>query len=360
MSEQRTALQVVLSRNWAGTERMVAELSCALRERGWRSLIATTTAAHPRALALYAGVSELHQLPVLPAAALVPALTLLIRRRHVDLVNGHLGNGTAAAIGAATVTRIPALSTVHFVVPRHATSRAAAWKRPAYRQMLRRASAVIAVSEAVRPWVDAICARGGPEVHVVHNGVGCIDADRAPFAGAWPRDPVVVFAGRLNAEKQVHLLIEAMAGVPAPARLRIAGRGAESTTLRILARRLLGARAEFLGFVDDVAALLRSATVLALPSLAEPFGVVALEAMRAGTPVVGFAAGALPEVVVDGETGLLVPGGDVPALAAALRRLMSDVSLAQMLGEAGVRTYESSFTARLMAERTSAVYESLL
>jgi glycosyltransferase involved in cell wall biosynthesis len=354
-----TALQVVLSRELAGTERHVIELARALRERGWRSLVVARCDASPDVRAAYAAAGELIALPRGPAPSLTPLLARLIRREHVDVVNGHLGNGSLAALGAARMAGVAAVSTVHFVEPRHSQARTALMQRPAYRLMLRRMDAIIAVSNAAGAATLAELGTGGPTIHVVHNGIGeIVPASPGDRGAARPAERVVLFAGRLTSEKRPALLIEAMARLPVPARLWIAERGPERERLRRLAQDLMPGRVDMLGFVADIDRLLRRADVLAVPSRAEGFGLVALEAMRAEVPVVGFRAGALPEVVDDGVTGLLVAEGDVAALAAALARITTDRRLAKRLGRAGRAAFETRFTAARMAQHTELVYEA--
>jgi alpha-maltose-1-phosphate synthase len=108
---------------------------------------------------------------------------------------------------------------------------------------------------------------------------------------------------------------------------------------------------------DDVVQLYSHAACFACPSVYEPFGLINLEAMACGTPVVASAVGGIPEVVVDGETGLLVPPGDPGILAAALGRLLADPARGARLGTAGRRRVEERFSWERIAERTIAVYE---
>ena len=108
---------------------------------------------------------------------------------------------------------------------------------------------------------------------------------------------------------------------------------------------------------DDVVQLYSHATCFACPSVYEPFGIINLEAMACGTPVVASAVGGIPEVVVDGETGLLVPPGNPALLAAALGRVLADTGFGASLGSAGRRRVEERFSWERIAERTLAVYE---
>jgi rhamnosyl/mannosyltransferase len=124
--------------------------------------------------------------------------------------------------------------------------------------------------------------------------------------------------------------------------------------------RSLGVRATFSGWLEGEA-LLRAyaeASVVAVPSVwNEPFGLVGLEAMACGKPVVAFARGGIPDWLEHEETGLLVPPKDVPALAAALRRLLEDGALARRLGEAGRRRARERFAMAQHVQRLVEVYQ---
>jgi len=146
-------------------------------------------------------------------------------------------------------------------------------------------------------------------------------------------------------------------------RVRIVGHEELSTVAELrayAARRDVAEQVDFEGFRGDVASLLQEIDVLALPSLWEGFGLVLLEAMAAGRPVVASAVGPIPEVVVDGETGLLVPPGDSGALAEALVLVLQDGALAARLGRAGRARVERCFGLDRMVEQTHALYEELL
>jgi len=168
--------------------------------------------------------------------------------------------------------------------------------------------------------------------------------------------PVVLCVAHLYPRKQVATLVRAMTLLSAPALLRVVGTGPELSKLQALARDLgVADRVSFLGHVpfSELVAEYRAADVFCLPSVQEGFGIVFLEAMAAGLPVVGCQAASVPEVVPDWECGLLVPPRDVPALAFAPDRLLSDRSERRRLGAAGRRhvvRYDAPRVARQFLE----------
>jgi glycosyltransferase involved in cell wall biosynthesis len=210
---------------------------------------------------------------------------------------------------------VAARTTRPFVVTLHGTDVAVAERLPGLaRIVLRGAAVVVAVSNAVA----AVARRFGREdVRVIPNGV------EVPPAGANPEadPPSILYAGRLSKEKGVLELVAATRGLP----LVVAGDGP-------LRRRVPEAR----GFVsrDELERLYERSAVVACPSRREGFGVACLEAMAHAKPVVASAVGGLLDLVVDGETGLLVEPRDPIALRAALERLLADRELRARLGAA--------------------------
>jgi glycosyltransferase involved in cell wall biosynthesis len=170
--------------------------------------------------------------------------------------------------------------------------------------------------------------------------------------------------GRLAPQKGQRHLIEAMPllleRIPT-AHAVIAGGGDLEPFLRELAEELeVDERVHVLGPRQDVPALMHALDVFAMPSIWEGFGLVLLEAMAAGKPIVASRTATIPEVVLDNETGLLVPAGDPPALAQALARLAEDRELARRLGEAGRERLQKHFSIEKMVGDTETLYRELL
>jgi starch synthase len=255
------------------------------------------------------------------------------------------------------------------------------------------ADAVIAVSSAMRddvlqayPDVDA------GKVHVVHNGIDTEtwshvdDPDRVRAQGVDPDRPSVVFVGRITRQKGLPYFLRACRELPRDVQLVLCA-GAPDTP-EILAE-VEGLVAELAQTRDgvvwiremlpraDVVALLSAATAFVCPSIYEPLGIVNLEAMACETAVVATATGGIPEVVVHGETGLLVPieqagpgEGDgtgapldpdryVADFAAALNSVLGDPERAAEMGRTGRRRAIESFSWTTIAERTKAIYDVL-
>jgi starch synthase len=252
------------------------------------------------------------------------------------------------------------------------------------------AAAVVAVSAGMRRDILAAYPDVDPaRVHVVHNGIdaGGWRRDEAPDAvrelGIDPDRPSVVFVGRTTRQKGLPHLLRAAARLPGDVQLVLCA-GAPDTPE--IAAEVAGLVADLRGSRSGVVHLdrmlsrtelcrvLSAATVFVCPSVYEPLGIVNLEAMACGAAVVGTATGGIPEVVVDGETGWLVPieqvsdGTGAPVdpdryvadLADALARAVADPAEARRRGEAGrVRAVEH-FSWEAIAERTVEVYRAAL
>lgn len=162
--------------------------------------------------------------------------------------------------------------------------------------------------------------------------------------------PHVLYLGRLHESKGVHHLVEAWARMPTACTLSIVGAGRESYVARLY--RLASTAApprlftieSWAGNRQHVCDLLDKASVLVIPSLwAEPFGIVGLEAMARGRPIIGSRVGGIPEWL-DGDSGVIVPPGDVETLTKSLDELVNSLGMQRQLGEAGRARVERLFT----------------
>lgn len=191
---------------------------------------------------------------------------------------------------------------------------------------------------------------------IVHYGLRA-GAEPAPYAGAEPR---LLCVGRLIPVKGHLVLFRAVAQARARLpglMLDVAGHGPLEPALRAYVRELgLSEAVRFLGFVSPVQAAVERAAVVVVPSLGEGFGMVALEAMERGRAVIASDVGGLPEIVADGETGLVVPAGDTEALAEAIVALGRDLDRAAAMGLAGRQRALESFRQEQCTERVEALY----
>lgn len=176
------------------------------------------------------------------------------------------------------------------------------------------------------------------------------------------QSPVALALGRLHPNKGFDFLLEALAATRR-VDLWLAGEGPLRPQLERLATRLgITDRVRFLGWRDDVPALMASADMLVCPSLREPLGNVVIEAWSAGLPVVATASDGPAGLITDGETGILVPlpgtnNGGPGALAEAIERLCADPTLCARLGRAGRRAYEAEFTEPIVVARYRSFFD---
>jgi len=186
---------------------------------------------------------------------------------------------------------------------------------------------------------------------------------RAEF-GVPPDVHVIAAAGQLIPRKGHRYLLQAVANLKdsqPPFRVIIFGEGYLNNQLRDQAASLgLGDIVQFAGFRDDLDDFMGCIDFFVHPALTEGLGIVALKAAAAGVPVVGFAAGGMVEAVADGETGILVPSGDVEKLQVAIATLMDDEDLRHRLGAAGRKRMQNEFSIARMADQHIKFYESIL
>jgi len=284
----------------------------------------------------------------------------------VKIVHAHFGPDGLSVLSFASRFAKPLVVTFHGMdvtaMPSGRTP-AAMHYRSRLRKLFDRANTLIAVSAFV---ADQLVKLGAPadKVRILYIGVGL---DPTIATGS---DRVgVIFVGRLVEKKGVHDLIEAMARLPAHLRsvpLTVVGYGPLLGSLRREAARQ-GLAVRFLGPQpsERVAELLSQHAVFCGPSKrapdgdAEGLGMVFLEAARAGLPIVAYRHGGVPEAVAEGETGLLVPEGDVTALSSALARLLTDSESASVLGEAGRRRVHALFDVRRRTAELEQLYDSV-
>jgi glycosyltransferase involved in cell wall biosynthesis len=239
----------------------------------------------------------------------------------------------------------------------------------ANRRAMRRTDRVITISEALNKFVREVEGIEAGKVTTVHYGLeppelpaNAREEGHRRFGYSDDR-PVIGMFGRLIEQKGVDTLIDAFAQVRQAvpdAALLIVGDGTLRGQLEELAESLgLGEAVTFAGWVPQAYKLMPACDLIAMPSRWEGFGLVALEAMGSARPLIASRVSALPEIVVDGETGLLVPPNDPELLAEAIVPMLSNHSLASRMGKAGYRRLVSSFSVSKMIQGTLSVYEDI-
>jgi phosphatidylinositol alpha-mannosyltransferase len=274
---------------------------------------------------------------------------------HVVHVHEPLAPSTG--MWALLEARVPVVGTFHSGAPQ---ARLADLAAPVLRRLARRLVVRIAVSEAARRFAEPRI--GGP-FEIVANGV-----ETARFATAAPADlpPGIqlLFVGRLDRRKGFPVAVAAFARLApdrAELRLVVAGDGPERSVIDTLPPEVRS-RVTMLGTVSnpELPSYHAASDLYVGPSMGgESFGIVLVEAMAAGLPVVASAVPGYDEVVRDGVDGLLVPAGDAAALAGAIGRVLDDPTLARRLGDAG-RERAATFDWSVIVERIEALYEKAL
>ncbi len=261
-------------------------------------------------------------------------LIRLMRRLRPQIVHANSSKAGVLARLAAAARRVPVrIFTVHGWAFKAHEGLAARLYLAADRLMRPLTTMTICVSENERSAGLAMRTCRSDRTIVIKNAVELHDARPDPAAAP----PLVLSVGRLKAPKDFWTLVRALALLPSGScRLRVAGDGPERAALSEEIRRLgLDGAVELLGDRDDIAELLRESQLFVLSSRSEGMPMSVLEAMACGVPVVASAVGGIPELVVDGETGLVVEPGDPEALAAAIARVIDDSELRRRLAAAG-------------------------
>ena len=337
---------------FAGAERYVEVLLEGLAGAGSRCMVVLPRHAEPQlaqrlgARAEVVLVDGLGRTPR-PAAAL--ALRHHVQTFRPDIIHINLTDqGDGLVLIAGTAGLRPLVATLHNAIPGRQF-----WREQISRRVLRRADVVLSVSGAVAQYVRRI----GGRATVVPNGLPpAVPVPHPRATLGLGSGPVVGGVGRLNPQKGWEVLGAVAGRLRADRpdlRVVVLGEGAERDRLSqpdCAGLELLGAR-------PDAAGLMGAFDVLVAPSRFEAFGLVALEAMHAGVPVVASEVGGLPEVL--GDTGVLVPPGDADALERAVADLLDDPVRRQSLGGRGAARARVLFTPEAMVEGVLRTYDDV-
>lgn len=289
--------------------------------------------------------------------ALIAQCRAICRTHGIRVLHANSANPAQWLIPAGFGARLPVLAHLHIDYLR----------RSRYVLLLHQATRIVGVSRQV---TDGFVEDGmAPErLQVIYNG---IDVSRLPPSsvdlratlGIPAEATVIATAGSLIQRKGHDVLIRAFHALPdqaVPAHLLIPSGGPERGSLQALATSLgLSDRVHFLGYIDDLAQVYQAATIFALASRGDAFGLVLAEAGHFERPVVATRVGGIPEVIADEETGILVAPDDVPGFAAALSRLMADPALRTAMGQAAKARVTALFTVEPMARQFEEAYEAL-
>ncbi|HKA63705.1 MAG TPA: glycogen synthase [Methylomirabilota bacterium] len=316
-----------------------------------------------------------------PEAAYAPALEALsvglaMARDPVraDVVHTHTWYVGLGGMLVQAIHGVPLVVTLHSLEPLRP------WKADqlgtgyvvsswAERLAVERADRVIAVSAQMRADILANFRVEPERVVVLHNGVDAQAFTRTERREALDRhgvrEPYALFVGRISEQKGIFQLLEAARQLPEGVQLVLCASSPDTPELLTRLQTAVSGRPQIRWInamlpVEEVVQIYSRAAVFVCPSIYEPFGIINLEAMACGTPVVASRVGGIPEVVVDGETGWLVEPGDPAALAHALRTALADPQRARRMGEAGRRRVEAHFSWDRIAALTMDVYQQAI
>ncbi|MCU0915295.1 MAG: glycosyltransferase [Planctomycetes bacterium] len=295
------------------------------------------------------------------------SLARLCRTRQIDIIHAHLQKAFLSSLLATYLGSSRLVLHEHGPIFRGGTG-------CLYRAFLRwfgpRANVIIANSEAAQVAVCRSLRRPEVPVEVVPNFIDAVQFDPDRYdrhaaresLGLGPEQFAVGFVGRLDRAKGADLLVEAAALLryePSSYRFIIVGDGPERSSLQARMRQLgLDRMVRLAGLQENPAAVMRAFDAGVVPSRREAFGIAALELMRMKVPVIVSRVGGLPELVRDGQTGIVLPQLLPQALAESIRRLREDRALRERLGQSAF-VHASSFDGRAAVAQVVAIYERL-
>ena len=357
MRDSLRVLQIVSACHPGGTERIVSSLSRNLVTDGWAvDVVCPGIGWLTESLRDSGACVSTKPLGGLRRYATIASLAVKLREKPVDIIHAHLHRAARAAFVVSRLTGIPVVTTVHAARP-----------NPIYKRLATGANRILAVSDYVR---SLLLEWGVPASHidVVYNGT---DFDQKPVAdrnevlaelGIPSERQVIGFIGRIQPAKGCFELIDSLAdllGRGVPAHLVLVGPVDSMDAAAYVASKGLSDHVTFAGVRFDVARMIDAFDILALPSHRETFGVAALEAMARGKAVVASRVGGLPEVVIDGETGILVAPGAEP-LANTMGHLLAHPLEAEAMGRRGLEVARSRFSLESMILRHQQIYSSVI
>lgn len=296
--------------------------------------------------------------PIRDLRAVAQAVRLL-RAIRPQLVHTHSSKAGQVGRIAARLVGIPSIFTAHGWAFAEGTS----WKRkaiaiPGEWLAARWTSAFITVSESDQVLAERYRIACKSKVFTIHNGIPDVPQRARPDAAD---EPIITMVARFEEPKDHITLLRALSGIHTRFRVCLVGDGPTRPRVEHMARTLgLLDRIEFVGTSTCIADILSRSHIFTLISNWEGLPLAILEAMRAGLPVVASDVGGVREILVDGETGYLVPRGDIGAVRDRLSRLLQHPELRRRMGAAGRLRYETYFTIDKMLKKTHQVYKMVL
>ncbi|MFZ0519036.1 MAG: glycogen synthase [Acidobacteriaceae bacterium] len=313
---------------------------------------------------------------------------------NIDIIHTHTWYVSMAGFLAKKLFKIPFVLTTHSLEPLRAWKAEQLGSGYAMSSWMERtaildADAVIAVSNGTKADILRVYPELQPEkIHVIYNGIDLAEYDRTSDTSALikygvdPSRPYVLFVGRITRQKGVTHLVEAIRYLPRDTQVVLCAGAPDTPEIAAeMRQKVAEAKAthphvvwiEKMVTKAEVIQLYSHARIFCCPSVYEPFGIINLEAMACHAPVVASATGGILEVVVDGETGYLVPFAADPKtgfpsnseefardLAAKISELWNDPEKCRQFGEAGRRRVEEKFAWSAIAEQTIQLYQSLI
>ncbi len=312
----------------------------------------------------------------------------ILRQIRPDIVHVHGNKAAVVGMMASYIRKINFMvTTVHnFPSNLNPSSKYYPIAKRANKLILNKADRLIAVSSEIRRCLEDQVGINPNKIDVIPNGIDMNEWEpywtghRAVDGGAGghkeagvdikrtmglPKDAILLgTVGRLVPFKGQSVLLQSMARVVANhpnAYLIIIGDGPLRGGLEAQASGLgISDHIKFFGFVEKPGHYMAAFDIFALPSIKEPFGIVILEAMALGLPVVATSGGGVPDIIEDGVSGLLATPGDPESLADAIEKVLLDRSLRETLAKRGFQTVSTNFTVKSMADKTFKVYSDLL
>ena len=312
----------------------------------------------------------------------------------IDLVHTHTWYVSMAGYFAKKLYNVPLVVTTHSLEPLRAwkaeqLGRGYAMSSWMERTAILDADAIIAVSEGTRADILRVYPEVKPDrIHVIYNGIDPFEYQKTPETkaltdyGIDPFNPYVLFVGRITRQKGVTHLVDAICHLPRETQVVLCAGAPDTLDIAAeMRQKVENARRDHPHIIwiekmvtkQEAIQLYSNARVFCCPSVYEPFGIVNLEAMACRAPVVASATGGIKEVVVEGETGYLVPFEQDPVtsfpvepekfaqdLAAGINRLLEDPDKCRRFGDAGRRRVEEIFSWKAIAQQTIRLYEKLI